>query len=201
MANLAHFTINRISRWSLRERIRDQTMKKIPPSAAVNLGYDLVSPGDCRNFEGAVSRLPRRSVEGSLQARNDLLRSIVVDRQAERNEFAGARISVAEEMRDVASNRPRSTSVNARNGGLLGADVADKSRDRSSHPVRSSGKRESRRSVDLRRTLNARSRFHSTHFRSCVVWDNVVYLNDVAPVDGERFHSGNAITISAAASL
>ena len=174
--------------------------KKIPPSAAGKPWFsDLVSQATV-----AISKVRFRdyiadSVEGSLQARNDLVTFDRLIVRRKENEFAvSGEYRLPKELRDVAE-QPAKIDIS-----FSAAQLADcwvpESPDKITGPFQAIGQIEWKKGVAngqvsiFGANLRMRDLVFTQLTSQCVVWNNVVYLNDVsANLTGNDFISGNAI--------
>ncbi len=174
--------------------------KKIPPSAAGKPWFsDLVSQATV-----AISKVRFRdyladSVEGSLQARNDLVTFDRLIVRRKENEFAvSGEYRLPKELRDVAE-QPAKIDISF-NAAQLADCWVPESPDKITGPFQAIGQIEWKKGVAngqvsiFGANLRMRDLVFTQLTSQCVVWDNVVYLNDVsANLTGNDFISGNAI--------
>ena len=174
--------------------------KTIPPSAAGKPWFsDLVSQATV-----AISKVRFRdyladSVEGSLQARNDLVTfdRLIVKRKE--NEFAvSGEYRLPKELRDVAE-QPAKIDISF-NAAQLADCWVPESPDKITGPFQAIGQIEWKKGVAngqvsiFGANLRMRDLVFTQLTSQCLVWNNVVYLNDVsANLTGSDFISGNAI--------
>ncbi len=174
--------------------------KTIPPSAAGKPWFsDLVSQATV-----AISKVRFRdyladSVEGSLQARNDLVTfdRLIVKRKE--NEFAvSGEYRLPKELRDVAE-QPAKIDISF-NAAQLADCWVPESPDKITGPFQAIGQIEWKKGVAngqvsiFGANLRMRDLVFTQLTSQCLVWNNVVYLNDVsANLTGNDFISGNAI--------
>ena len=174
--------------------------KKIPPSAAGKPWFsDLVSQATV-----AISKVRFRdyiadSVEGSLQARNDLVTFDRLIVRRKENEFAvSGEYRLPKELRDVAE-QPAKIDISF-NAAQLADCWVPESPDKITGPFQAIGQIEWKKGVAngqvsiFGANLRMRDLVFTQLTSQCVVWNNVVYLNDVsANLTGNDFISGNAI--------
>jgi len=174
--------------------------KTIPPSAAGKPWFsDLVSQATV-----AISKVRFRdyladSVEGSLQARNDLVTfdRLIVKRKE--NEFAvSGEYRLPKKLRDVAE-QPAKIDISF-NAAQLADCWVPESPDKITGPFQAIGQIEWKKGVAngqvsiFGANLRMRDLVFTQLTSQCLVWNNVVYLNDVsANLTGNDFISGNAI--------
>jgi autotransporter translocation and assembly factor TamB len=174
--------------------------KTIPPSAAGKPWFsDLVSQATV-----AISKVRFRdyladSVEGSLQARNDLVTFDRLIVRRKENEFAvSGEYRLPKELRDVAE-QPAKIDISF-NAAQLADCWVPESPDKITGPFQAIGQIEWKKGVAngqvsiFGANLRMRDLVFTQLTSQCVVWNNVVYLNDVsANLTGNDFISGNAI--------
>jgi len=174
--------------------------KKIPPAAAGKPWFsDLVSQATV-----AISKVRFRdyladSVEGSLQARNDLVTFDRLIVRRKENEFAvSGEYRLPKELRDVAE-QPAKIDISF-NAAQLADCWVPESPDKITGPFQAIGQIEWKKGVAngqvsiFGANLRMRDLVFTQLTSQCLVWNNVVYLNDVsANLTGNDFISGNAI--------
>jgi autotransporter translocation and assembly factor TamB len=174
--------------------------KTIPPSAAGKPWFsDLVSQATV-----AISKVRFRdyladSVEGLLQARNDLVTFDRLIVRRKENEFAvSGEYRLPKELRDVAE-QPAKIDISF-NAAQLADCWVPESPDKITGPFQAIGQIEWKKGVAngqvsiFGANLRMRDLVFTQLTSQCLVWNNVVYLNDVsANLTGNDFISGNAI--------
>jgi len=174
--------------------------KKMPPAGADKPWFsDLVSQATIAISNTRFRDYVADSVEGSLHAKDDVVtfdRLIVKRKQ---NEFAvSGDYRLRKELPDIA-DQPAKIDISFNAAQLADCWVAD-SHDKISGPLQAVGQIEWKKGIANGQLsiFGANLRMRDLVFiqlnSQCVIWNNVVYLNDVsANLTGNDFISGNAI--------
>ena len=175
--------------------------KKMPPAGAADKPWfdNLVSETTLVISNVRFRDYLADSVEGSLHAKNDLVTFDRLSVRRKENEFTvSGDYRLPKELRDFAE-QPAKIAISFNAAQLADCWVAD-SRDKISGPLQATGQIEWKKGVANGQLsiFGANLRMRDLVFpqlnSQCVIWNSVVYLNDVsANLTGNDFVSGNAI--------
>ena len=174
--------------------------KKIPPAAAGKPWFsDLLWQATLAVSNLRFRELVADSVEGSLQGKNDLLTFDHLMVRRKENEFAmNGEYRLPKEMRDV-TEQPAKIDISF-NAAQLADCWVPESPDKITGPLQAVGQIEWKKGLAngqlsiFGANLRMRDLVFTQLNLQCVVWNSVVYLNDVsANLTGNDFITGNAI--------
>ncbi|MEY2601932.1 MAG: translocation and assembly module TamB, partial [Verrucomicrobiota bacterium] len=174
--------------------------KKMPPAASDKPWFsDLVSQATIASSNIRFRDYVADSVEGSLHAKNDVVTfdRLVVKRK--QNEFIVSGDYRLPKALPDAAEQPAKIDISFNAAELADCWVAD-SRDKISGPLHAVGQIEWKKGIAngqlsiFGANLRMRDLVFTQLNSQCVIWNNVVYLNDAsANLTGNDFISGNAI--------